>query len=91
MKYEDGDSEEMSEDEIFSAARAFKDSRRHRDANGSDARVRVVRPRRAVVSTPPEDVKPSVHTIPLDVHVSSVVAHPVSERLRTYVAFFFKF
>jgi len=83
VKYEDGDSEELSEDETFVAARAFRDFRRHRDANSSGAGVQVVVPRRATVHRTPEDVKPSVHTIPADVSASSVVMDPALEISRT--------
>ena len=83
VKYEDGDSEELSEDEIFVAARSFRDDRRQRGVHSSGARVRVVVPRRTAVHMTPEEVKPSVHTIPADVNVSSVVIDPVSEAFQT--------
>jgi hypothetical protein len=80
VTYEDGDFEELSEDETFVAARAFRDYRRHRDASGSGTSVRVVVPRMTSVHPNPEDVKPSVHTIPADASASSVVVeYPVSE------------
>ena len=84
VKYEDGDFEELSEDETFVAARAFRDYRRHRDSNSSGARVQVVMPRRTVVLMTPEDVKPSIHTIPADVSASSVVVEPVSETFQVH-------
>ena len=77
VKYEDNDSEELSENEVFSVARAFRDYRRHRGTNNSGAMNQVGVPRRTAVRRAVKSTKPVVHTIPAYACTSAVVPDPV--------------
>ena len=62
VKYEDGDREEMSEDEVFSTARAFRDHYRHTDVPKITIRRKFAK-----------SVQSPVHAIPADEGASSLV------------------
>ena len=73
MKYEDGDSEEMTEKEAFSAARAYRDYLRHKDAIDSGAMYQIAIPRKITRRKAARSVQPSVHTIPVEETASAQV------------------
>ena len=78
VKYEDDDSEDLSEDEALSVARVFRDYRRHRGTINSGTRVQDTVPRRTVVCKAVKEEKSSVHAIPADDGTTLLVTTPVA-------------
>ena len=74
VKHEDGDSEEMSKDEAFIAARAYRDIRRHKDAIGSSAMVQINVLRKTPTRKHAKSAQSPVHAIPADERASLLVA-----------------
>lgn len=74
VKYEDGDSEEMLEDEAFGAARAYRVYLRHKDAIDSVAMFQITVPMKTTRRKAAKGVQSSVHTIPAEENPSPSVA-----------------
>ena len=82
VKNEDGDSEEMSEDEVFDAARFYRKYRLRQGTINSGVKNQVARSGPTTTRKPAEGVYPSAHAIPVDesipplVTVSTLTAAP---------------
>ena len=73
VKYEDGDSEEMSEDEVFSAARAYRNYHRHKGTCSTGVKVQVAVPKTSIRRRSAIGVQPSVRIVPVKEESLSLV------------------
>jgi len=73
VKYEDGDSEEMSEDEVFDAARFYRKFRLRQGTINSGVNIQVARSGPTTTRKPVEGVSPTAHAIPVDESIQPLV------------------
>ena len=74
VRYEDGDREEMTEDEVFCAARAYRDHVRHTNVVNSGATVQADAPKVIIRRKPAKSAQPPIPSVLADEDVSSLVA-----------------